>query len=334
MSGLGLTGSTASAQTSRRGSRSRNEEASVEPRVGFDLPETNRWQIGLKLKAGSTCEAVTATFCAPVAWPEQQVRLVSKDIDPAVRGWGYRTYFNGKARQPSSKPGVATTTQIVLKIPKLAAGTSTKALFEFDVTKSRINAPMQTDDLTLFKKLPPDLRQYLGDSKPTIDASHRTIKDVHKELTSEPYDNTWQLVERFYDYVRENVRYVNGPTKRASQALRDGDGDCEEMTSLVVALCRNTKIPARMVWVPNHCYPEFCLADPDGNPHWFPCQAAGTRQFGRMEDYGPILQKGDRFRTPEKINEGPQRYLTEFFSCDVRGKSNPRPEFVLKRVEV
>ena len=103
------------------------------------------------------------------------------------------------------------------------------------------------------------------------------------------------------------------------------------MTSLFVAICRNAKIPSRMVWIPGHCYPEFYLEDGQGEGHWFPCQAAGTRQFGEMDEYRPVLQKGDRFKVPEKRT--PVRYVSEFFKCDRKGKSNPRPQFVREQVD-
>lgn len=147
-----------------------------------------------------------------------------------------------------------------------------------------------------------------------------------RELAAAESGNAWQRVERIYDWVRDNVQYTEGELKRASAALRDGKGDCEEMTSLVVALCRNARIPSRMVWVHDHCYPEFYLEDGQGNGHWFPCQAAGTRQFGQMEEYRPILQKGDRFKVKE--TKAPVRYVAEFFRCDRKGKGKPRPIFI------
>ena len=54
--------------------------------------------------------------------------------------------------------------------------------------------------------------------------------------------------------------------------------------------------PARAVWIPGHTYPEFYLEDENGKGHWFPCQAAGSYQFGSMSEKRPILQKGDRFK--------------------------------------
>ena len=92
----------------------------------------------------------------------------------------------------------------------------------------------------------------------------------------------WDRAAALFDWVRENVKYEFAEKiKPAVQALDDKQGDCEELSSLVIALCRAKKIPARAVWVPGHCYPEFYLTDDKGQGHWFPCQAAGAdRQFG------------------------------------------------------
>ena len=145
-------------------------------------------------------------------------------------------------------------------------------------------------------------------------------------------DSAWRRVELAYDYVRDKVEYVEGDLKNASQALRDGNGDCEEMTSLFVAICRNLDVPARVVWIPDHCYPEFYLEDAEGNGIWYPCQAAGTRQFGRMDETRPVLQKGDRFKVPEK--KTPVRYVSEFFRCDRKGNGTPVPTFVRESLDV
>ncbi len=81
-------------------------------------------------------------------------------------------------------------------------------------------------------------------------------------------------------------------------ALKRKQGDCEELTSLFIAICRAQGIPARAVWIPGHAYPEFYLEDEQGSGHWFPCQAAGPYEFGSMNEARPILQKGDRVRLP------------------------------------
>ena len=107
--------------------------------------------------------------------------------------------------------------------------------------------------------------------------------------------------------MRKAVRYQFDPKIRSSvDALRSGHGDCEELTSLFIAVCRAAGIPARAVWVPGHCYPEFYLVDGEGHGRWFPCQAAGERMFGQMVEWRPILQKGDRFRVPGKSGWQPR----------------------------
>ena len=134
-------------------------------------------------------------------------------------------------------------------------------------------------------------------------------------------------METIYDWVRDHVEYKNGKLKGALAALRDGSGDCEELTSLFIALCRARKIPARTVWVPDHCYPEFYLHDDQGQGHWIPCQAAGARAFGEMSELRPILQKGDNFKVPEKSK--PQRYVAEFLKGSTTpGGGSPQVEFI------
>ena len=286
-------------------------------RLTYESPQTQRWRIGLVLETPVTCTNVLATFAVPMAWPEQTVEVVGRTIDPAVTNWDVRD-LPGGARQ------------VVVQMARVPAGSAVNAVFEFKIDRSRILGPDQTADLVIPTRPSRDLRLFMGNS-PYIDATHGRIKAASRELAEMEAENDWQRVEQIYDYVREKVEYVEGSLKNASEALTDGRGDCEEMTSLFVALCRNARIPARMVWIPDHCYPEFYLEDSEGNGYWFPCQAAGTRQFGRMDEYRPVLQKGDRFKVPEK--KIPVRYVSEFFRCDRKGKSDPDPIFVREQLD-
>jgi transglutaminase-like putative cysteine protease len=291
---------------------------SSDSRVTYDLPKSQTWKMGLILKSPVTCANVFATFPVPMDWPEQKVTLEEKNIDPRVTGW----------EVVDVAPGAK---HLVLKAPKIAANTTMEVTLTMTVERSRILAPTQTDDLVAPKRIGRDLKIYTGTS-PYIDATNARIKAASKELAANAAENAWDYVEQIYDFVRDKVKYVEGDLKNASVALRDGKGDCEEMTSLFIALCRNARIPARMVWIPDHCYPEFYLEDGDGNGHWFPCQAAGTRSFGRMAEYRPVWQKGDRFKVPQR--RGVVRYVTEFFKCDPKGKGTPRPSFIREVVEV
>lgn len=287
-------------------------------RLSFVDPQTQRWRIGLLLSTPVACTNVFATFPIPRDWPEQTVTITDQNIDSAVTAWETRDIADGVR-------------QVAVKIARLRAGAQVQVTFDFSIQRARIETAGPTDDLIAPDRRNRDLRLFTGDS-PYIDASHARIKRVSRDLATQTYDSAWQQVETIYDYVRDNVKYTPGELQEASQALRDRRGDCEDMTSLFVALCRNAGIPARMVWIPDHAYPEFYLQDPSGLGTWFPCQAAGTRQFGRMDEYRPVLQKGDRFKLEEKPT--PVRYVSEFFRCDKRGAQDPNPKFIRQPLDI
>lgn len=285
-------------------------------RIGLQAQEPQIWKMGLRFSTTATCTNVFASFPVPMDWPEQKVELIDQNVDPLFRNWKTAVLAGGAK-------------QVVIKIPLIRSGSSGEISFVFRVSRSIILPPEKTDDLVAPKKISRDLKVFTGNSM-QIDASHSRIRAVSRELEKTEHATAWDQVEAIYDFVRETVTYTEGDLKNASEALKDGTGDCEEMTSLVVALCRNAKIPSRMVWIPDHCYPEFYLEDGEGNGHWFPCQAAGTRQFGRMDEERPVLQKGDRFKVPEQ--RAPVRYVSEYFKCDLRGNGKPRPTFIMERV--
>jgi hypothetical protein len=287
-------------------------------RLSYESPQTQLWRIGLRLDTnGVACNNVLATFPIPMPWPEQAVRCVAQEIDDRVDRWSVRD-LPGGARQ------------IVLTMPRVVAGATAEVMLDLEVTRSRILGPQSTDDLVIPLRPDSKLKIFLGTS-PYIDSNDPRIRNAARDIDAQGHANAWSHVEAIYDWVREKVEYVEGDIKTASQAMRDGTGDCEELTSLFVAICRASKIPARMVWIPDHCYPEFYLEDAKEAGTWFPCQAAGTRQFGSMDEYRPVLQKGDRFKVPEKRQ--PVRYVAEFFQCVPVGKRQPRPVFVREVVE-
>ena len=290
-----------------------------ESRLTFDAPQVSRWRIGLILTTPVTCTNVFATFPVPINWPEQTVTVENSHADRLVTKWKVR----------ETAPGVS---EVVVQMARVPAGARAEMTMTVSIQRSRILPPSETDDLVIPKRPSRELRNYLGNS-PFIDASNARIRTASKELAATNAVNDWDRVEQIYDYVRENVKYVEGKLKNASQALRDGTGDCEEMTSLFVALCRNAKVPARMVWIPDHCYPEFYLEDGQGNGHWFPCQAAGTQA---IRSNGRVSSGAAKRRSIQSAREKrtPQRYVAEFFKCDRKGKQNPRPQFVREMIEV
>lgn len=280
--------------------------------LGYIDPKVQRYRCGLQLETGrANCRGIVTTFTLPRQWPEQQVELQSQTVSASFNRWEVRE-LNGLV------------SQFVGQIGSLTAGSQAEALFTFQLTRTRITPPESVDDLTLPTKVGRDLQLFLGDS-PYIDPRSPRIRMAVKEIEANASELAWSRIEAVYDWVREKIQYVEGDIKTADQALKDGTGDCEELTSVFVAICRAMRVPARMVHVLMHCYPEFYLLDADGKGHWIPCQVAGTRQFGSMEEYRPILQKGDRFKTPE---QAVQRYVAEFFKASAVQGGKPKPKFV------
>jgi hypothetical protein len=277
---------------------------------------TKKYRCGMRITAsGGPCKGIVATIPVPMDWPEQQVSVLSEDLSPTVSTVHYRTVAGGAK-------------QMIMEIPLLPAGEESHALVTFEISKHTLVPPTATDEFIVPKKLPREIMIHTGPS-PYIESRHPKIVSLSKEIV-EGKEGAWERVEAIYDWVRENVKYENGEIKGAIKALNDKTGDCEELSSLFIALCRAQKIPARTVWVPEHCYPEFYLADAEGNGYWFPCQAAGGRAFGGIPEVRPILQKGDNFRDPDRPKEK-LRYLNEYLTGK-GGGGRPKVKFVREEV--
>ncbi|MFG0265054.1 MAG: transglutaminase family protein [Rhodopirellula sp. JB055] len=289
--------------------------------IDLTKPQTTRWRLGVKIDTPVTFTSGLATFPVFMDWPEQTVSVVGRTVEGRVGNVAIRDLDGAR--------------QVVVTIPRLTSSGSVQVELEMETVRQPIIAPTETEELTVPARLPRQLRAYMGNS-PMIDATNPAIRALSRELAGDAPESSWEKVRQIYDVVRDKVRYVEGPIRDASDALKTGEGDCEDMTSLFVALCRNAGIPARMVWIPGHCYPEFYM-EPKGAKAdrgelagtWYPCQAAGTEQFGGMLEARPVLQKGDRFRVPEQRT--PVRYVAEFFRCDRQGSKAPRVEFIRER---
>ena len=277
---------------------------------------TSKWRIGVTVHAPGAVTGILATTPVPMDWPEQQVKIVGEEKSANVGKISYRTLDGGVK-------------QMVVSIPRLNAGEDATVVVTFEVTRNEILAPSETAVYNVPARSSRELSKFLLPS-PYIESTDAKIRMLAADITAgkEP---GWDRAAAVFDWVRENVKYEFAEQiKPAVQALQDGQGDCEELSSLVIALCRANKIPARAVWVPGHCYPEFYLTDDKGQGHWFPCQAAGAdRQFGSMIEDRPILQKGDNFKVPEE--RGSQRYVKQFLSAK-NAAADPDVKFVLDKV--
>ena len=268
----------------------------------YGEPVVKRFRVGAEIEATrGSCRDVLAIVAVPWQCPEQEVRVLSEDVSPEVRQVEYRILDTGEVRQ------------MLIRVPHLAAGTTARAVVTYEVTVRPTLPPDDTDGLRIPNRPPADIRRYLGDS-PYIESRSRKVRRLADEIEDglAPEVPAWKKVEAIYDYVREHVEYVEGrPDQSAVATLDEGKGDCHAITVAFVALCRASDVPARMVWVEDHCYPEFYLEDAAGSGRWFPCQSAGDRAFGEMPDTRVIFQKGDNFRLPERPREK-FRYATDW----------------------
>jgi len=287
------------------------EKAVGGPRYGE--PDVIRYRVGAEITAKrGPCRNIVATVAVPLSCPEQQVEIVSEDFSPEVGGVTYRDLQGGVR-------------QMMIAIPFLANGATTHAAITLKVTTRPILPPEATDKLKIPKKIASDMRMYINAS-PEIEIRHRSIVALSRE-TLEGVDeaaNDWDKVGAIYDKVLDKVAYVEGPDESAAEALRDGKADCQGRSMLFIALCRANKIPARMVWVDGHAYPEFYLEEAEGRGWWFPCESAGTKAFGEMPLARTILQKGDNFRVPERPTER-LRYASDYMIGVPAGPTGGQP---------
>lgn len=287
------------------------------PQLGEALTQT--WQVGLRVTAeGGPCRNIRATVPVPIGWPEQQVEVVDEEVS---------SYCD----KPEYRLVAGTVRQMVVSIPLLPAGEEAECILTLEITRHALTPPDDTAIFVLPKKLPRDVRAYLGPS-PFIESQHAKVRAAAKESTADK-ETAWEQVEAMFDWVRENVEPSREalPLKGALAALRDGNGDCEDLSSLFIAMCRSMKIPARTVWVPGHCYPEFYLQDEEGTGYWIPCEPHGSRSFGGTPEHRPIFQKGDNFKVPERGNDR-QRYVAEFMTGE-RGGGKPSVRWVREAVD-
>jgi len=300
------------------GARAQFKEPAAETGVRFDKESVNRVQVGIIVEAvNGPCAGLTGSTPVPIEWPEQQVRIVEEDISPNV-GVSYQMV-------------AGTVRQMAIRIPSLPQGQRAQALVTFEVRRHTLLPPEDTSGYQIPRRIPRKLRMYKGGS-PYIETRNSLIRKAARDAIAGSQETDWEKVESIYDWVRDKVEYKEGKLKGALAALRDGNGDCEELSSLFIAMCRVNGIPARTVWVPGHCYPEFYLENKEGKGRWFPCQAAGTRDFGGIPEVRPILQKGDNFRVPGR--KKPMRYVSEILTgSTLPGGSKPNVKFVRHTVQ-
>lgn len=294
--------------------------------------DTIHFQVGAEITAArGACRDIKAMVAVPLETPEQEVRQVSEDFSRQVEKVTYRD-LGGGARQ------------MLISIPYLGAGDTARAVVTFEVSTRTIEPP--DDEVARQLNVPrrPDraVKKFTLNS-PLIEANDRQIRSLARDLWEQAGEQSgdgeegeatdWQRVEYLYDYVLENIQYSEGPDKSALNTLRDGKADCHGRSALFIALCRANKVPARVVWVNQHCYAEFYLEDAEGEGHWYPVESAGTRAFGGMPLARTILQKGDNFQVPERRGERLFYATDQLTAYPVGNSGKPRVKYIREVVD-
>ena len=283
------------------------------PQLGQPLA-AHKMRIGVVVRAvGGPCKNIRCTVPVPLELADQEVIVLDEQTSPEVGRLHYREASDGVR-------------QLLITIPRIANEKQAEAIVTYQVTRRRVGPPTNPGSYQIPNRPQRQILRYLGDS-PYIETRPRPIVELARSCASEA-DSAWQQVERCYDTARETLQPAEVPLQGTLRAVRAGKGSAEEITGLFVALCRASKIPARMVWVHGHCAAEFYLEDNAGKGHWFPCLVAGARAFGESDDDRPILQKGDNHRVPEKSKDR-LRFVSEYLvGKPARGGGRPKVRFI------
>ena len=179
---------------------------------------TSKWRFGVVVKAaGGSVSCAQATLPVPMEWPEQTVKKIGEEKTPQVGAITNRVLGDGVK-------------QMVVTVPRLAVGEEASAVITLQITKRRIEAPRETS-IYQIPKPSHELARFLAPS-PYIESKDPKIKSLATELTTGK-QQPWEQVTAIFDWVRANVKYEFAEQiKPATAALKDGQGDCEELSSV------------------------------------------------------------------------------------------------------
>ncbi len=285
----------------------------LDPALQLTDPRTYQLKLVHRVEApDGVVNNVVVVGPVPIEWPEQQLRLLNQKTSPGVR-----------LTEHVMKGQGAILRMQVASIPKGEAAYVERL---YEITRYRTQFTMPGEELTFAKTVPHELRDQLTGPAPGLEMTHPKIIELAETLRKEkPAADPWDTTHNFWSWIRDNVKFENGDFRGALFAVENRCGDCEEMSSLFVSICRLSGITARSVWVEGHNYPEFYLADKKGKGHWIPAQVVGPPWFGEMSEFRPIFQKGDRFFDPF------QKQYVRYVPATVRADgSSSKPKLIVE----
>jgi hypothetical protein len=270
-----------------------------------------RYQIGAKIKTGAGAfTGVTVRLPVPNEWPEQRVSVIAEELYDRASEIRYRVLDAGVR-------------QMMIAIPQVPGQTEANVLITYEVSVSPIFAPEQTIGLKKPKKVSKETKFFIGDS-PLINTREKVLKKlVAAEVPSElePWDALATAHRWILDHITETVSKVQS----TDDTLEKKQGCNEDRAALFVAMARAMDVPARLVMVEGSQHAEFCLEDPDGNLHWYPCSFRGSGEFGSLSNPAVVFQKGDNVKEPEAGKR--VRLVREY----INGKGNVAPTVEIVR---
>ncbi|MCH8044986.1 MAG: transglutaminase domain-containing protein [Planctomycetes bacterium] len=261
--------------------------------TGYLEPRSYELKIGIKLEGVGNAGRIKATTPVPVQLPEQKI----DDVKVEKQG------CSAKLRAVATEAG-----QLLLTAPSIVRGQTIAAAATFQMTLYKQYHGFKAEQFPAEQKVDKKIRRYLGKS-PGIQTRNKDVRAMSEKVAGK-LEHPWAKAEAFYRWVRKNIAGHQGPYTSVVAAIRDRRGDCEERAAVFVAFCRIARIPARLVWVPNHNWAEFYLHDHDGRGHWIPVHTSAYPWFGWTGAHELVLQKGDRIEVPEKHK--PYRLLPDW----------------------
>jgi len=278
--------------------------------TGYLEPWPYELSIGVELSGEGDATNVNASTPVPIEHPEQKVERVRIENEGC------------EARLQQIGDGAA---QLLVSAGRIARGQTIKALAHYQLTLSKQYFAYSAEQFPAEQPAAPaPLRKlYLQDS-PGIQTGSSLVKKLLAELRGQEKKlHPWELVARAQAWINENIRRQAGAFIGVVNALERKMGDCEEMAGIIVALCRLTNIPARLVWVPNHNWSEIYLTDHEGQGHWVPVHTGCYQWLGWTGAHELVIQKGDRVTPPHERR--PQRLLGDWHQWS---GTKPRARFI------
>ncbi len=252
--------------------------------TGYLEPRPFRASIGVRVESTGNVRNIIATTPVPVSCPEQKLESVD------IKTQGCQATLQGLTDGAG---------QLVLAAAGARAGQVIGAVANFRLLISKQYHGYQREQFPLDQSPPKEVRREFLQDSPGVQTRDKSVVSLAAQL-SRGATHPWDKAQRFAEWIPRNIQARIGSYTSVIAALKDRVGDCEERSSVFVALCRAQGIPARLVWVPNHNWSEFYLHDEQGQGHWIPVHTACYSWFGWVGAHELVLQKGDRIRVPER----------------------------------